>query len=409
MSVEAKPEIGPEQPVAETPAVPEEREQKNGNHEVSALDKKLIRQVEFYFGDYNLHRDKFMQEHIKQNEGWFDMNTMLKFQRLSSLCSEPGTILAALKNSKNNLVEVDIDSMSIRRNPNRPVPENNAKYARDLVKRSVYIKGFPQTETIEDITEFLEDYGTVEGVHLRRLNNPHAGSIFKGSLIASFSKLEEAAGFLQAPMVYYKDQQLEKMSKEEFQKTKEEERQASKGAKKRQQKEQEENEEGDVDLSFIHVTNLDDELINHIDMKNIFEQMELPAFKFFSRYEKNGPEGYIVYLNCEDRDNAMKTLLEKHEGGVITVKAADKVTFTSMPEDKLEMAEQSYKEFRQHMLNRGNNRRGGGRGGRGGRRGGGRGGNRNRSHGGGGRKNQHIKFGDNDNDEPAAKMVKTDE
>ena len=53
--------------------------------------------------------------------------------------------------------------------------------------------------------------------------------------------------------------------------------------------------------------------------------MELPAFKFFSRYEKNGPEGYIVYVNCEDRDNAMKTLLEKHEGGVITVKAADKV------------------------------------------------------------------------------------
>lgn len=401
MSVETKADIGPEQPAA---AVAEEVKQENGNHEASeitALDKKLIRQVEFYFSDYNLHRDKFMQEHIKQNDGWFDMNTMLKFQRLSSLCSEPGTILAALKNSKNKLMEIDVESMSIRRSPSRPVPENNAKYARDLVKRSVYIKGFPQTETIENITEFLEDYGRVEGVHLRRLNNPHVGSaVFKGSLIASFSKLEEATGFLQAPMVYYKDQQLEKMSKEDFQKSKEEERAAAKGARK--SKQQEEVDDEDVELSFIHVSNLDDEAINHIDLKNLFEEMEIPVFKFFSRYEKNGPEGYIVYLGADDRDLAMKTLSEKHEGAVLQVKAAAKVQFTTMPDEKKELAEESYKEFRTTMLKRRSGNKGGRGGGRGGR---GRGGNRNRSHG-GGRKNQHIKFGDGG--EPAAKMAKTE-
>jgi len=344
-----------------------------------------------------------MFEHMKQNDGWFEMSTMLKFQRLSSLCSEPGTILAALKLSKNNLMEIDVDTMSIRRSLTRPVPENNAKYARDLVKRSVYIKGFPQTETIEEITEFLEDFGRVEGVHLRRLNNPHVGSaVFKGSLIASFSKLEEATGFLQAPMVYYKDQLLEKMSKEDFQKSKEEER-ASKGARKQKQS-QDELDDENVELSFIHVTGLDDEGINHIDLKNLFDGMEIPVFKFFSRYEKNGPEGYIVYLNVADRDLAMKTLSEKHENATLQVKAADKVQFSTMADEKKELAEESYKEFRQSMLKRkSNNRSGrGGRGGRGGRRGGGR----NRTHG-GGRKNQHIKFGDDE--QPAAKMAKTED
>ena len=47
---------------------------------VAAPDnKKVIRQVEYYFGDSNLSRDKFLQDEIKKNEdGWVPLTTMLK-------------------------------------------------------------------------------------------------------------------------------------------------------------------------------------------------------------------------------------------------------------------------------------------------------------------------------------------
>jgi len=33
------------------------------------LEKKIIRQVEFYFGDRNLRRDKFLIEQVKKDDG----------------------------------------------------------------------------------------------------------------------------------------------------------------------------------------------------------------------------------------------------------------------------------------------------------------------------------------------------
>ena len=48
--------------------------------EVTAPDqKKVIRQLEYYFGDSNLQRDKFLQDEIKKDpEGWISLETMLK-------------------------------------------------------------------------------------------------------------------------------------------------------------------------------------------------------------------------------------------------------------------------------------------------------------------------------------------
>ena len=48
---------------------------------ISPVEKKIIRQVEYYFGDFNLPRDKFLLEETKTDEGWVSMETMLKFKR----------------------------------------------------------------------------------------------------------------------------------------------------------------------------------------------------------------------------------------------------------------------------------------------------------------------------------------
>ncbi len=41
-----------------------------------------------------------VQDSLKANDGWVNMETMLKFKRLSDLSSDPAVILAALKKSK---------------------------------------------------------------------------------------------------------------------------------------------------------------------------------------------------------------------------------------------------------------------------------------------------------------------
>ena len=60
---------------------------------VSPMEKKIIRQIEYYFGDFNLPRDKFLLEETKTDEGWVSMETMLKFKRLLDISSDKDVIV----------------------------------------------------------------------------------------------------------------------------------------------------------------------------------------------------------------------------------------------------------------------------------------------------------------------------
>merc|ERR1719192_1912434 len=74
------------------------------------INAKIVRQIEHYFGDYNLPRDKFLKETIKTDDGWVPMETMLNFQRLAALSTDSKVILAALKKGGSGLMEVDEDT-----------------------------------------------------------------------------------------------------------------------------------------------------------------------------------------------------------------------------------------------------------------------------------------------------------
>ncbi|CAG5104417.1 Oidioi.mRNA.OKI2018_I69.chr1.g1243.t1.cds [Oikopleura dioica] len=54
---------------------------------VAATDngKKVFRQVEYYFGDLNLQRDRFLMDEMKKDEGWISLDTMMKFKRLTKI------------------------------------------------------------------------------------------------------------------------------------------------------------------------------------------------------------------------------------------------------------------------------------------------------------------------------------
>ena len=60
------------------------------------FNMKIKQQVEFYFSDFNLHRDKFMQEHMQVDDGWFHTSVLLRFKKLARLCRNPSEMKSVL-------------------------------------------------------------------------------------------------------------------------------------------------------------------------------------------------------------------------------------------------------------------------------------------------------------------------
>ncbi|NP_955841.1 lupus La protein isoform X2 [Danio rerio] len=163
------------------------------NQEMSPLEKKVAEQIEYYFGDHNLPRDKFLKEQLQLDDGWVPLETMLKFNRLKSLTSEESVIVESLLKSKTGLLEISEDKTKIRRDPNKPLPENNEEYRDALKHKSIYMKGFPLETTLDDVKEWLADKGTFENIYLRK--GPQ--KTFKGSIFAVLETEEAAKAFVE--------------------------------------------------------------------------------------------------------------------------------------------------------------------------------------------------------------------
>jgi len=129
--------------------------------EEPTMEEKVLKQVEFYFGDANLPNDKFIKLESAKHDGWFPAELLLKFNKIISMVSSVPeedklkTIIAIIQSSV--LVEVNEDSTKIRRNPESPLPEGNAE------SKTIYLKGFNKTEThLDQLIEYFS--GKYEGV-----------------------------------------------------------------------------------------------------------------------------------------------------------------------------------------------------------------------------------------------------
>jgi len=189
---------------------------------VSPLEKKIIRQVEYYFGDFNLPRDKFLSEETKVDDGWVTMETMMKFKRLADLSKDQAEIVAAIKKSKAGLMSVSDDGVKIRRDPAIPLPENTEESRKLLEARTVYAKGFDKENTTLDelIDHFNETNSNVVSVQMRNWADKKGKEKtwhFKGSIFITFKTSEAATEFVENKEFKYKDHPLEiKFQKDYF-------------------------------------------------------------------------------------------------------------------------------------------------------------------------------------------------
>ncbi|CAG9854855.1 unnamed protein product [Phyllotreta striolata] len=167
------------------------------------LDQQIIKQLEYYFGDINLPRDKFLQEKLKEDDGWVTLEVLLTFKRLAALSTDTEVIAKAAEKSENKIVEVSEDHKKIRRHPDNPVPELTAERRQILMDRTAYVKGFPLDEDLSKIIEFMEPH-KVESCH-RRTKKDHT---FKGSCFIIFKDVEACKTFVELESLKYGEQEL---------------------------------------------------------------------------------------------------------------------------------------------------------------------------------------------------------
>ncbi|KAB0348058.1 hypothetical protein FD754_012915 [Muntiacus muntjak] len=232
---------------------------------MAALEVKICHQIEYYFGDFHLPRDKFLKEQIKLDEGRVPLEIMIKFNRLNRLTTDFNVIVEVLHKSKAKLMEISEDKTKVRRSPSKHLPDMTDEYKNHVKNRSVYIKGFPTDAGFDDIKESLDDKGQVLNIQMRRTLH----KAFKGSVFAVFDSIESAKNFVETPGQKYKDTDLLILLKEDYFTKKNKERKQNKmDAKLRAKQEQEEKQKKDWLLAEIS-GDLDDQMCRE-DLHTLF-------------------------------------------------------------------------------------------------------------------------------------------
>lgn len=201
-------------------------------------EAKIIRQIEYYFGDINLPRDKFLLEEIKSDEGWISLDTMVKFNRLAQISKDFVEIIDALKKSNSGLIEINKESNKIRRSPHVPLPEMNEERRKELISRTAYIRRFPLEYKIDDILDFCAQHKLDQDTVILRHYHDKALNkwVFKGSVFVTFKTVEACKAFVEGEDIELNGEKLTKMWQTAYQEEKRQERLGDKSKNKKGQK-----------------------------------------------------------------------------------------------------------------------------------------------------------------------------
>ncbi|XP_023173433.1 la protein homolog [Drosophila hydei] len=243
--------------------------------EYSKQERAIIRQVEYYFGDANLHRDKFLSEQITKNEGgWVPLSVLVTFKRLASLSTDFEEIVNALNKSDEGLVEISEDKQKLRRHPERPVPEHNEERRKEIQERTVYAKGFPLESQMTEILDFVSAFNKVVNVTMRKhYDKPTKSYKFKGSIFVTFEKKEQAKEFLEKDKLAYKERELLRKWQIDYLKEKQEEYQ-KKNEKRKNKKEAKPEPEIELPKNAIVVFEGAPDTVSREEIREAFEKVK---------------------------------------------------------------------------------------------------------------------------------------
>ncbi|XP_051285190.1 la-related protein 7 isoform X2 [Dicentrarchus labrax] len=156
--------------------------EKKKRSRVKQLLGDVKKQVEFWFGDVNLHKDRFLRKLIEDSDdGYVDISVLVDFNRMKKLTTDTKLIARALKNS--TVVEVNLEGNKVRRQlPIGDIPNN-------VDSRTVYVELLPKDVTHSWIERVFTKCGNVVYVSIPRYKSSGDS---KGFAFVEFEKEEEA-------------------------------------------------------------------------------------------------------------------------------------------------------------------------------------------------------------------------
>ncbi|XP_075211301.1 la autoantigen-like [Lycorma delicatula] len=292
----------------------------NGDDTISDLESKIIQQIEYYFGDCNLPKDKFLQQQIKLDDGWVPLDVMLKFNRLAKLSTDESVISSSLKKSESGLMEVSEDGKKIRRCPTHALPEMNEARRQELMHRSLYVKGFPIEDTeVDTLLEYFGNHAKIDQVVIRKQHDKAAKKwLFKGSVFAVFPSKEEAEKFLKIENLKYGDTELIVKWQKDYIEDKRNQRLLAKlenQTKKRKQKEdvnENEGEEEEKDSlakgAALYFSNCSKEVTRE-EIKSKIEEFGIAvAYLYFNKGDEEG------WVRLQEADSAAEVIKNLKDG-----------------------------------------------------------------------------------------------
>jgi len=188
---------------------------------------QIKKQIEFYFGDSNFPKDKFLRAQAAQNEeGYVSIATLITFSKLKALNVDIAKAIESVKDSESVVVNPE-GTMIKRKNP---LPENDTSS-----QRTIYAKGFVPGTSIDDISAKFAHVGKVLSVRIRKF----ADKSPKPSAFIEFSNPEEAAKAINEK-IQVEGKDLELLTKDAFN----EQKKAEKEQKKKKRKDPEDGKEG---------------------------------------------------------------------------------------------------------------------------------------------------------------------
>ncbi|XP_041368391.1 lupus La protein homolog [Gigantopelta aegis] len=285
--------------------------------------KKIVKQLEYYFGDVNLPRDRFLQDQIKADDGWIKIETLLTFNRLKKICDNIKSIAHSVKKSTSEVLEISDCLTKVRRSPQKPIPENTKERRTDISARSVYVKGFPLNCGIDELEEFFQTYGPVDSIFMKRFLKEK--KTFKGSVIVTFTSKDDTEKFLKIECVKYKDtdeNELEKMLKDDYYTTKQQQKAQLRNDEEERKKEEEETKEEEKKKLLGRITKG-----AILDLENIADNTSREDIRnFFSDF------GQVAWVDFNLGDKKARVRFEGENGATLALEKANEAN-----DDKIEI------------------------------------------------------------------------
>ncbi|XP_075006406.1 la-related protein 7 [Calonectris borealis] len=168
-----------------------EREKKKRSR-VKQVLADIAKQVDFWFGDVNLHKDRFLREQIeKSRDGYVDISLLVSFNKMKKLTTDGKLIARAVKSS--SVVELDLEGTRIRRR--QPLGER----PKDVDSRTVYVELLPKNVNHSWIERVFGKCGNVVYVSIPRYKTSGDPKGFAFVEFETKEQAEKAIEFLNNP------------------------------------------------------------------------------------------------------------------------------------------------------------------------------------------------------------------